>query len=100
MGVDAGSVYSSIRIRLTDLDNDLKGVYARLGQLEKNITISSTKGASSFKNMFGAFVSGQAVIALAQKGFQLLTSAVKDSIQVSVDAQEMIAKYNVVFDGM
>jgi hypothetical protein len=100
MSVDAGSVYSSIRVRLADLDNDLKGVYARLNQLEGKITTSNAKSASSFKTMFGAVVTGQAVIGLAQRGFSALTGAIKDSIQVSVDAQEVISKYDVVFGGM
>lgn len=100
MAVDAGSVYSSIRIRLDTLDNDLKGVYARLNQLEGKITTIANKGSSSFKTMFGAVISGQAVLAAAQKGFSLLTTSISDSIKVSVEAQEVISKYGVVFDGM
>jgi len=100
MSVDAGSVYSSIRVRLGDLDNDLKGVYARLGQLESNITKTSTNSASSFNTMFGAVVSGQAVLALAQKGFSTLTGFIKESTEVARDSQEMISKYDVVFGGM
>jgi hypothetical protein len=100
MSVDAGSVYSSIRVRLGDLDNDLKGVYARLGQLESNITKSSIKSQSSFGDMFKAVVTGQAVLDLAKKGFTSLSEGIKESIKVSVDAQEMISKYDVVFSGM
>lgn len=100
MGVDAGSVYSSIRIRLTDLDNDLKGVYARLNQLESNITKTTIPAQKNFKEMFGAVVTGQAALQLAQKGFSLLTGAIQDSIKVSTESQEMISKYDVVFAGM
>ena len=38
MAVDAGSIYSSVRIRLDSLDGDIKGVYARLDALESQIT--------------------------------------------------------------
>ena len=103
MGVDAGSVYSSVRIRLDSLDNDLKGVYARLGQLEKNLKKipDSTKPAEKgFGDMFKAVVTGQAVLDLAKKGFSLLTSAIKDSIRISTEAQEVISKYDVVFSDM
>lgn len=100
MGVDAGSVYSSIRIRLTDLDNDLKGVYARLGQLESNITKTTVPAQKNFKDMFLAVASGQAVLELAKKGFAFLTESIKDSIRVATESQEMISKYDVVFSGM
>lgn len=100
MSVDAGSVYSSIRIRLTDLDNDLKGVYARLGQLEQNITKTTVPAQKNFKDMFAAVVTGQAALGLAQKGFDALTGFIKDSTQVARESQEMISKYDVVFSGM
>lgn len=100
MAVDAGSVYSSIRVRLSDLDNDLKGVYARLNQLEQNITKSTVTSKKNFSDMFKAVFTGQAALDIAKKGFSLLTGAIKDSIQVSVSAQEMISKYGVVFGGM
>jgi len=76
MGVDAGSVYSSIRIRLTDLDNDLKGVYARLGQLEANITKTTVPAQKNFKDMFAAVFTGQAALELAKKGLDLLVSGI------------------------
>jgi len=100
MGVDAGSVYSSIRIRLTDLDNDLKGVYARLGQLEANITKTTVPAQKNFKDMFAAVFTGQAALELAKKGLDLLVSGIKDSIRVATESQEMISKYDVVFGGM
>lgn len=100
MGVDAGSVYSSIRIRLTDLDNDLKGVYARLGQLEANITKTTVPAQKNFKDMFAAVFTGQAALELAKKGLDLLVSGIKDSIRVATESQEMISKYDTVFGGM
>lgn len=100
MGVDAGSVYSSIRIRLTDLDNDLKGVYARLGQLETNITKTTVPAQKNFKDMFAAVFTGQAALDLAKNGFEVLTGFIKDSTKVARDSQEMISKYDVVFGGM
>jgi len=100
MGVDAGSVYTSIRIRLTDLDNDLKGVYSRLDQLEANITKTTVPAKKNFKDMFAAVVTGQAALGLAKKGFELLVSSIKNSINVASESQEMISKYGEVFDGM
>ena len=100
MGVDAGSVYTSIRIRLTDLDNDLKGVYSRLDQLEAKIAKTTVPAKKNFKDMFAAVVTGQAALGLAKKGFELLVSSIKNSINVASESQEMISKYGEVFDGM
>jgi len=107
MGVDAGSVYSSIRIRLGDLDNDLKGVYARLNQLEDNIT-KTTKApkkatnafTESFNNLTKSFITGQIAVDAIKKGLSILVGSIKESIQISIDAQETFSKYDTVFSGM
>lgn len=52
MSVDAGTVYSSIRIRLEQLDQDLKGVYSRLDSLESQITQKMDKSTKAVTASF------------------------------------------------
>lgn len=52
--MDAGTVYSSIRIRLEQLDSDLKGVYARLDQMESKIKTQTSGATESASKSFNA----------------------------------------------
>src|SRR5574344_1237764 len=99
-GVDAGSVYSEVRIKLSKLDGDLTAVYQRLGKLERTIKDSSNTATTSFTKMFASIASGQLVANLASKAVGALVQGIKDSIQVSIDAQETFSKYDAVFEGM
>lgn len=99
-GVDAGSVYSEVRIKLSKLDGDLTAVYQRLGKLERTIKDSSNTATTSFTKMFASIASGQIVANLASKAVGALVQGIKDSIQVSIDAQETFSKYDAVFEGM
>jgi TP901 family phage tail tape measure protein len=71
MAVDAGSIYSSVRIRLNALDGDIKGVYARLDALEAQITQKMDKPTkavtASFKSMSLAGVASFLAINRAMK---------------------------------
>lgn len=99
-GVDAGTVYSEVRIKLSKLDGDLTAVYQRLGKLEQTIKGSSNTATTSFTKMFASIASGQIVANLASKAIGLLVNGIKESIQVSIDAQETYSKYDQVFQGM
>ena len=99
-GVDAGTVYSEVRIKLSKLDGDLTAVYQRLNKLERTIKDTSDKSTTSFTKMFASIASGQFVADLASKAIRALVSGIKDSIQFSIDAQETFAKYDEVFQGM
>lgn len=99
-GVDAGTVYSEVRIKLSKLDGDLTAVYQRLGKLEQTIKGSSNSSTASFTKMFASIASGQIVANLASKAIGALVQGIKDSIQVSIDAQETFSKYDSVFEGM
>ena len=99
-GVDAGTVYSEVRIKLSKLDGDLTAVYQRLNKLERTIKDTSDKSTTSFTKMFASIASGQIVANLASKAIGALVSGIKESIQVSIDAQETFAKYDEVFQGM
>jgi hypothetical protein len=101
VGVDAGSVYSSVRIRLDSLDGDLKGVYARLNQLEKGLDKIPTKSTGSFGKFFN-FIKTSGVIPFITVGAAVmkLGQYINDSIQVSIAAQETFSKFGVVFGGI
>jgi hypothetical protein len=98
VAVDAGSVYSSIRIRLDQLDNDLKGVYARLNKLEGSISKAPVKGQNAFKAFF-SFLKSTGIGAFLALGTSVaaLTRYLDDSMKVARDAQETFSKFNVVF---
>lgn len=54
MAEDAGSVYSEVRIHLDQLDNDLKGVYARLDQMESRIKSQTSTASKTATKSFDA----------------------------------------------
>jgi TP901 family phage tail tape measure protein len=54
MAEDAGSVYSEVRIHLDQLDNDLKGVYSRLDQMESRIKSQTSTASKTATKSFDA----------------------------------------------
>jgi len=101
VGIDAGTVYSSVRIRLESLDNDLKGVFARMNALEGAVTKAPAAGLSAFKK-FTSFIASSGLLP-----FVALSAAVaktvgfmKESIDVSIAAQETFSKFGTVFGGI
>ena len=97
MSVDAGSVYSSIRIRLEQLDNDLKGVYARLNQLESNVKSTTGKSQNAFQKMF-SFVKSTGLLPFVTVG--VAVKKLGDYIKITQEAWEeqtiAVAKVNAV----
>lgn len=92
MSVDAGTVYSSIRVRLGDLDNDLKGVYARLNQLEGKITTTVTKTEKKASESFSKI--GKA---MTLKVSVPLVAAAGVAVKAASDFNESIGGVETVF---
>ena len=71
MSIDAGTIYSSIRIKLNQLESDVRqvqGKYNRLGQsINKSIGGTVKKGTKGFQNLNLAGVAAFAGIAIAVK---------------------------------
>lgn len=94
MAVDAGTIFSSVRIRLDKLDEDLKGVYARLNQLEG----SAKKNQKSFGDFFKSInVLGVSAVAGLAVAFKKASDFMQGSVDVSIAAQETYSKFGVVF---
>lgn len=97
-GVDAGSVYSSIRIRLTQLDQDLKGVYARLDTMESRIkgATDPTAATKNFNLMAlagtGAFIAIGAAVKSAVGDFAGFEQSIANVASVSGGTAEEMAK--------
>ncbi|MFA5265393.1 MAG: hypothetical protein WC378_16360 [Opitutaceae bacterium] len=97
MAVDSGSVYSSIRIRLDQLDNDLKGVFARLSQLETHVASTTTKSQNAFQRFF-SFIKSSGILPVASltAAFALLKNVITGS-ESAWEAQTVaVAKLNSV----
>ena len=84
-GIDAGSIYSEVRIRLSQLDGDLKGVYARLDQLEGRVG----GAGKSFKGLGLAGV----------VSFAAIGKAVKDAVATFAGFEQSIANVASVSGG-
>lgn len=98
MAIDAGSVYSSVRIRLDQLDADLKGVFARLNQLESSVTKTTASSQGGFKNLFN-FIKSSGIIPFVTLGAAVakVVKYLGDSTKVATDAQETFSKFDAVF---
>jgi len=97
VAVDAGSVYSSIRIRLDQLDNDLKGVYARLGQLESKLGDVPIKSQPKWKSFF-SFLSSSGIGSFLGLGAAIagVTAYAKKAEAAWEEQTIAIAKLNTV----
>lgn len=97
MSIDAGTVYSSVRIKLDKLDADIKSVNSRFDSLSAKIKDTATSNAGQFSTMFKSMFSAQAAIGVAEMSIRALNGAIKDSVKASVEAGETFSKYSVVF---
>ena len=85
MAEDAGSVYSEVRIHLDQLDNDLKGVYARLDQMESRIkSQTSTASKTATKSFDAMSVAGVAA-------FLGVGNAIKSTISTYSDLSQSMS---------
>ncbi len=65
--VDAGSIYSDVRVRLDKLTADISSVNTSLDSLNSNITSNNKKSEASFESMGAVAVAQLAAITLAFK---------------------------------
>ena len=90
MAEDAGSVYSEVRIHLDQLDNDLKGVYARLDQMESRIkSQTSTASKTATKSFDAMSVAGVAA-------FLGVGNAIKSTISTYSDFSQSMSNVAAV----
>lgn len=99
--IDAGSIYSDVRIRLDKLNGDIKSVQTSLDKITKASTDTAKKSQKGLGKFFsfiktsgvGAFLALGAVIAGTVK-------FLKDSEAAASDAQEVYSKFDVVFESI
>ena len=102
MSVDAGTIYSGVRVKLDALNRDVKAVQAEFdkigGAVGVNNTVKST--SSSFLKLAGTFATGQLAAQGLSKAMGAVVDFTKEAITASIDAQETFGKYDEVFEGM
>ena len=99
--IDAGSIYSDVRIRLDKLNGDIKSVQTSLDKItkaSKKTATASKKGLGKFFSFIktsgvGSFLALGAVIAGT-------TKFLKDSEQAASDAIEVYSKFDTVFESI
>lgn len=85
MAIDSGSIYSSVRIRLSSLDGDIKGVYARLDQLESKVNTKVSKPTKALTSSFN-------VMSLAgAAAFLKIGSAAASTLSTYADFEQQMA---------
>ena len=100
-GIDAGSIYSDVRIRLDKLNGDIKSVQTSLDKItkaSKKTAKESQKGLGKFFSFIkssgvGSFLALSAVVAGTVK-------YLKDSEKAASDAQEVYSKFDTVFESI
>lgn len=103
MSVDAGTIYSGVRVKLDALNRDVKAVQAEFDKIGgavsgANNTVKAT--SSSFLKLAGTFATGQLAAQGLSKAMGAVVDFTKEAITASIDAQETFSKYDVVFEGM
>lgn len=96
MPQDAGSIYSSVRIKLDKLSGDIRAVNTRFDQLGKNIQTQSTKTSNSMTKAFSAIgLAGPAAIGAVTLAFK---SAVRTFAQTEQALANVAAVSNATED--
>lgn len=103
MSVDAGTIYSGVRVKLDALNRDVKSVQAEFDKIGGavsgvNNTVKAT--SSSFLKLAGTFATGQLAAQGVSKAMGAVVDFTKEAITASIDAQETFSKYDTVFEGM
>jgi hypothetical protein len=101
MGVNTGTAYAEVRVKLDQLQSDVNRVTGIISGMERKVDAESTKagkavGGNIAKGVFVGQIAYKALEATARAAFNF----VKDSVRISVDAQETYSKFAVVFDEM
>lgn len=93
MAVDAGSIYSAVRIQLDKLKGDVKSVETLLDQIGQ----SSEKNAKDTQDAFESAFDATKLAGVA--AFAAITLAMKQSIKVAGDYEQSIANVQSVVMG-
>lgn len=93
MAIDAGSIYSAVRVRLDKLKGDVKSVETLLDQ----IGASSEKNAQQTQDSFESAFDATKLAGVA--AFAAITLAIKQSIKVAGDYEQSIANVQSVVMG-
>ena len=90
MSIDAGSIYSSVRVKLDQLKGDVKSVETLLDQIGHSSQTNADKSEQAFTSSFNATkLAGVAA-------FAAITVAMKQSIKVAGDYEQSIANVQSV----
>src|SRR5574344_1930966 len=103
MSVDAGTIYSGVRVKLDALNRDVKAVQAEFDKISgaELKTKSSTNALNNeFSKLTKSIVSGQLAYDGIKKAMGAVVDFTKEAITASIDAQETFSKYDAVFEGM
>jgi len=93
MAIDAGSIYSSVRVRLDKLSGDVKSVERLLDQIGTSSQTNAKRTEDAFTDSFNATkLAGVAA-------FAAITVAMKQSIKVAGDYEQSIANVQSVVMG-
>ena len=93
MAIDAGSIYSSVRVKLDQLKGDVKSVETLLDQIGHSSQTNADKSEQAFTSSFNATkLAGVAA-------FAAITVAMKQSIKVAGDYEQSIANVQSVVMG-
>ena len=93
MAIDAGSIYSSVRVKLDALKGDVKSVETLLDQIGHSSQTNADKSEQAFTSSFNATkLAGVAA-------FAAITVAMKQSIKVAGDYEQSIANVQSVVMG-
>ena len=93
MAIDAGSIYSSVRVKLDQLKGDVKSVETLLDQIGHSSQTNADKSEHAFTSSFNATkLAGVAA-------FAAITVAMKQSIKVAGDYEQSIANVQSVVMG-
>ena len=103
MSVDAGTIYSSVRVKLDALNQDVKAVqseFDKIGGAVSGVNNTVKGTSSSFLKLAGTFATGQLAAQGLSKAMGAVVGFTKEAITASIDAQETFSKYDTVFEGM
>ncbi len=101
MAVDAGTIFSEVRIALDKLTGDVKSVNTKMDQIVKKSEETAKKSQTGFKKFF-SFIRKSGVASFLALGFAIakVSKFLKESIKAASDAQEVYSKFDTVFESI
>lgn len=101
MPVDAGTIFSEIRVELDALRGDVRAVNAQFDKIVEASNNTGGKSQSAFQKFF-SFINSIGVASFASLNAIIGRTAqfLGESIGVATDAQETYSKFNTIFDSI